>query len=116
LLSAFAGNPLLISPERLLEDDLLATADLEDAPLGPEDRVDYGAVVPWKERLLRASYARYERIASAALRAEFAAFCAAISFTLPDLGTFPLKAMRFTSGKRSTKLERVLSLILSGRE
>jgi 4-alpha-glucanotransferase len=88
LLSAFAGNPLLISPERLLEDDLLATADLEDAPLGPEDRVDYGAVVPWKERLLRASYARYERIASAALRAEFAAFCAAQADWLDEYALF----------------------------
>src|SRR5262245_52381007 len=39
LLSAFAGNPQLISPERLLEDNLLTPADLEGAPLGREDRV-----------------------------------------------------------------------------
>ncbi len=88
LLSAFAGNPLLISPERLLEDDLLAPADLEDAPVGREDRVDYGAVIPWKERLLRASYARYEQVASAALRAEFAAFCAAQAEWLDEFALF----------------------------
>jgi 4-alpha-glucanotransferase len=88
LLSAFAGNPLLISPERLLEDDLLAPADLEDAPLGREGRVDYGAVIPWKARLLRASYARYEEGASATLRAEFAAFCAAQADWLDEFALF----------------------------
>src|SRR5690348_14133332 len=30
--SAFAGNPLLISPERLIEDGLLATAEVEPQP------------------------------------------------------------------------------------
>jgi 4-alpha-glucanotransferase len=88
LLSAFAGNPLLISPERLLEDDLLALADLEDAPVGREDRVDYGTVIPWKSKLLRASYMRYERVASATLRAEFAAFCAAQSDWLDEYALF----------------------------
>ena len=88
LLSAFAGNPLLISPERLLEDNLLASVDLEDAPVGHEDRVDYGAVIPWKSKLLRASYARYERVASAALRVEFMAFCAAQAGWLDEFALF----------------------------
>jgi 4-alpha-glucanotransferase len=88
LLSAFAGNPLLISPERLLEEHLLAQADLEDAPVGREDRVDYRAVIPWKSRLLRASYVRYERIAPATLRAEFAAFCAAQTEWLDEFALF----------------------------
>src|SRR5215831_17519550 len=44
LLSAFAGNPLLISPERLLEEDLLTQADLKDAPVGQDNRVDYDTV------------------------------------------------------------------------
>jgi 4-alpha-glucanotransferase len=88
LLSAFAGNPLLISPERLLEDDLLAPADLEDAPVGREDRVDYETVAPWKLALLRASYARYEQCAPATLRAEFAAFCAAQAGWLDEFALF----------------------------
>jgi 4-alpha-glucanotransferase len=88
LLSAFAGNPLLISPERLLEDDLLAPADLEDAPVGREDRVDYETVAPWKSAVLRASYARYQRVASNALRAKFAAFCAAQAGWLDEFALF----------------------------
>ena len=56
--------------------------------VGREDRVDYGAVVPWKSKLLRASYARYERVASAALRDEFVAFCAAQAAWLDEFALF----------------------------
>src|SRR5215470_17509825 len=41
--SAFAGNPLLVSPDRLLEDGLLAEQDIEGAPAFPDAMVDYGA-------------------------------------------------------------------------
>src|SRR4051794_28487521 len=42
--SAFAGNPLLISPERLAADGLLNSGELQ-ALRGPATkRVDYGAV------------------------------------------------------------------------
>ena len=43
--SAFAGNPYLISPLLLIEDQLLQTADLEDRPVLPHDHVDYGPVI-----------------------------------------------------------------------
>ena len=39
--SAFAGNPLLISPELLLEEGLLSEADLQNASVPPAARVDY---------------------------------------------------------------------------
>ncbi len=58
-LSAFAGNPLLISPERLREEDLLDADELDDAAPPAPGRVDYGAVGPWKERLLRRSWERF---------------------------------------------------------
>ena len=54
--SAFAGNPLLISPELLHQDGLLHTKDLENTPDFPEDRVDFKAVVKYKIPLLRKSY------------------------------------------------------------
>ncbi len=56
-LSAFAGSPLLVSPEWLLEEGLLPAAALEGAPDFPEDRVDFAAVHAFKERVLRASFA-----------------------------------------------------------
>lgn len=49
--SSFAGNGLLISPDRLVEDGLLDEDDLENAPEFPADLVDFGRVIPFKRRL-----------------------------------------------------------------
>src|SRR6202171_4118598 len=51
--SAFAGNPLLISLEKLVEHDLLNRTDLEITERFPENRVDFGHVIPLKFSLLR---------------------------------------------------------------
>lgn len=58
-LSAFAGNPLLISPELLVDDDLLTIADLARLPPGEPDRVDFGAIIPAKRELLESAFRRY---------------------------------------------------------
>ena len=52
--SAFAGNPLLISTRRLIDDGLLASG-VPEIPHGP---VDYPAVISEKTRLLREAYGR----------------------------------------------------------
>lgn len=62
--SAFAGNPLLVSPELLLEEGLLEPADLEGAPAWPEDRVEYCDVIPWKQGLLARAYEHFQERAS----------------------------------------------------
>ena len=74
-LSAFAGNPMLISPGRLVADGLLAQSALE-SPTGTEDRVDFAAVVPWKERLLRAAWREACSSGGARLREDLDAFAA----------------------------------------
>ena len=51
--SAFAGNPLLIDLSALQDDGLLGAADLKNAPEFPEDSVDYGSVIQFKNGLLR---------------------------------------------------------------
>lgn len=54
-LSAFAGNPLLISLDGLVQEGLLAASDLAERPQFSADRVDYGPVIQWKfSRLDRA--------------------------------------------------------------
>jgi 4-alpha-glucanotransferase len=62
--SAFAGNPLLLSPERLVADGWLTENDLAEAPSFPEDRVDYEAVGRFKSRLLERLADRFEKAAS----------------------------------------------------
>jgi 4-alpha-glucanotransferase len=55
-LSAFAGNTLLISPERLVEDGLLDARHLTGTPPFSEAHVDYGPLITWKRRLLETSW------------------------------------------------------------
>jgi 4-alpha-glucanotransferase len=59
LFSAFAGNPLLISPEILLERGYLSAADLKAGPDFPETRTDFECVAPFKAALLRHAFRRF---------------------------------------------------------
>ncbi|HYP18600.1 MAG TPA: 4-alpha-glucanotransferase [Chloroflexia bacterium] len=58
-LSAFAGNPNLVSPERLVEDGLLSPEDLAGIEPFPEGVVDFGAVIPLKRHLLQRAFERF---------------------------------------------------------
>ncbi len=69
--SAFAGNPLLISPELLYQEGLLRKSELADPPGFTQDRVDYDKAAAYKERLLDRAFARFN---GAARRADFEAF------------------------------------------
>src|SRR3954465_3385367 len=51
--SAFAGNPLLISLDVLVEQNLLAKNLLNSVPDFPDHQVDFGAVIAFKYPLLR---------------------------------------------------------------
>ena len=50
--SAWAGNPLLISLDRLVERGWLDASALAGAPQFPEDRVSFEQLIPWKTALL----------------------------------------------------------------
>ena len=58
--SSYAGNPLLISLDRLLRDGLLPDGALDDVPQFAADHVDFDAVAAFKSRLLRESFAHFE--------------------------------------------------------
>jgi 4-alpha-glucanotransferase len=76
-LSAFAGNPSLISLDRLVEDHLLAPWDFLNAPEFPPQTVDYGPVIEYKQRLLHLSFENFKNQQPGLLAAEFATFTAA---------------------------------------
>src|ERR1041384_6145966 len=59
--SAFAGNTLLISPDQLVEQGLLAPEDLSEVPTFEDGRVDYGRAVEFKEALLGRAFENFER-------------------------------------------------------
>ena len=79
--SAFAGNPLLISPERLVEQGLLTQAEIDAAPDFPVGRVDYGWVIGYKRELLQRAYQRYASGAAPKLAA-----AAEELFSRPEIG------------------------------
>jgi len=57
--SAFAGNPLLISPELLVRDGLLLEGEISSPPDSSGDRVDFPAVISYKERLFDLAFERF---------------------------------------------------------
>lgn len=64
--STFAGNPLLIPARDLVDEGLVSATDLEME--SDPDRVDFGAVIPWKRRLLDQAA---ERLARRGMPADF---------------------------------------------
>jgi 4-alpha-glucanotransferase len=73
-ISAFAGNPLLISPERLLEEGLLDRETLEGEVAPSSQSVDFAAARARKERILRRSWGIFRDRASPRERDELSAF------------------------------------------
>lgn len=57
--SAFAGNPLLISPEMLVKDGLLSTENIANPPSFPQQKVDFGEVSKYKSGLLDIAYSNF---------------------------------------------------------
>jgi len=73
--SAFAGNPLLISPDLLEKDGLLSRKDLKTLPSFPETYVEYGDVIPFKTKLLHKAYETFNADASSGQKVDFERFC-----------------------------------------
>jgi 4-alpha-glucanotransferase len=87
-LSGFAGSPLLISPERLWQQGLIAEENLQQGLLLPSRRVDFHRALEWKEALLaRACHAFHQR-ASRRERQQFEQFCHEASSWLDDYALF----------------------------
>src|SRR6058998_2661839 len=59
--SAFAGNPLFISLEALVEDGLLPRDALDQDPRFSDERVDYSRVIAHRESRLREAFERFRR-------------------------------------------------------
>jgi 4-alpha-glucanotransferase len=56
--SAFAGNPLLISPDLIYRDGLLRKDEVRELPVFPPGRVDYRRVSSWKSKLFNKAFPR----------------------------------------------------------
>ena len=93
-ISSFAGNELLISPDWLKEDELLAADELR-APAFPSDKVDYDAVIPFKQGLLDKAWANFRAGARADLRRAYEQFRREQAGWLDDYAMFRALKVRF---------------------
>lgn len=73
--SALAGNPLLISPEKLLADNLLDQEDLNGAYNDNLDRVDFSSVIAKKVPLLKKAAFNFQQQAQQTDLEKFYHFC-----------------------------------------
>ncbi len=87
--SAFAGNPLLISIDDLIAQELLLPNEAS-AALGqlPADRVDFGALIPAKQALLRRSFERFRSQRGTPLHQAYTRFCIDNAEWLADYALF----------------------------
>jgi len=91
-LSAFAGNPLLISPELLYRGNLLKKSDIKDVPDFLRIGVDYARVTAYKKKLLQIAF---ERKRCAVKPPDFEMFIAQNSFWLDDFASFVVLQRHF---------------------
>ena len=85
--SAFAGNPLLISPERLREDGFLTEREIDNPPDSDRLKIDYGKVIAHKRSLLKKAYGNFKSNSNG-LDKDFEDFCAEHAEWLDDFSLF----------------------------
>ncbi len=83
--SAFAGNPILISPEFLVQDGLLNGGEIHPFPPSPNNLVDFPSVIPYKEKLFDLAF---ERFRSRRPRKDYEEFCSRQAYWLEDYSRF----------------------------
>lgn len=86
--SAFAGNPLLISPQKLAEEGFLKIEDLESIPHFDPHNVDFGPLINYKTGLLKTAYSNFKKKQNLQIIAELSDFEESNSDWLEDYSLF----------------------------
>ena len=86
--SAFAGNPLLISPDKLVQDGFLPASAVEEVPLFSKEKVDYGWVIDFKQKLLLRAFEQFQVYGLGGQREAFEQFCGEQGYWLDDFALF----------------------------
>ena len=86
--SAFAGNPLLVSPDLLLAEGLLHVDDVIETQDLSTNLVDFGKVIPHKYGILDRSFTHFEQNGTAELKKSFKEFKENESPWLDDFAIF----------------------------
>ncbi len=79
--SAFAGNALLISIDKLIEDDLLKVGEVTNVPNFAETKVEFSKVIKFKNELFLKAFDRFDKSAEGD---DYAQFKKENEYWLPD--------------------------------
>ncbi len=104
--SAFAGNPLLISPEKLFEKGFLSSGNLQDIPGFNPHQIDFGQIINYKKNLLRKAFENFKKNNNET-QSPFQEFCNANKEWLEDFSFF-MAAKDFHNGQLWTTWNKVL--------
>ncbi|QVL31527.1 4-alpha-glucanotransferase [Telmatocola sphagniphila] len=85
--SAFAGNANLISPELLEREELLRAEDISP-PQFLTERIEYGRVIPYKQKLLRHAYENFQHFSTGGIKSAYESFCHEKRVWLDDYALF----------------------------
>ena len=85
--SAFAGNPNLVSPDKLKEDGLLDDNDLLHIPHHNPTAIDYGEIIEYKKSLLKKAFANFKDH-QVKFEKDFYKFCKENKIWLDDFAFF----------------------------
>jgi 4-alpha-glucanotransferase len=93
-LSSFACNGLLISPDSLIDDELLRASDCEGHSFS-ETTIDYDVVIPFKLRLLEIAWKKFRGGARSDLMPAYEQFCREQARWLEDFALFRALKARY---------------------
>jgi len=85
--SAFAGNPNLISPDKLTEAGLLSASDLQNIPDHNPVSIDYGEIIEYKKSLLKKAFINF-KINFQSYEKSYNSFCKENKLWLDDFALF----------------------------
>ena len=97
--SAFAGNPLLIDLDQLIEQGLLTASEAGDQDVFADGDVDFPAVLAHRQALWPRVLERFDAAAPAAVRDRFDGFCSAHADWLDAFALF--MAVKAAHGHRA---------------
>lgn len=111
--SAFAGNPLLISPESLFEEELLDELHISNVPSFDNTNIDFGMVIEYKGQLLKKAFHVFKKKRGKDVKEAFEEFCTEQAEWLDDYSLF-MAVKDFHGGELWTQWNEDIALRKKG--
>ncbi|MCX7798481.1 MAG: 4-alpha-glucanotransferase [Melioribacter sp.] len=103
--SAFAGNPLLISPEKLIDENLLTENDIDSFTNLNPHYIDFGKVINYKFSILKKAFNNFKK---KSLEKDFIKFKEENNYWLKDFAFF-MALKNYHNGIEWTKWEKEIA-------